>query len=70
MNVVGERLAFLLRIREIPGSNFSPEISYSDFPQSVQAHAGIKLGHGLFHPKSFPIHHSRISLSFDAMYIL
>jgi hypothetical protein len=30
LNVVVEWLTFLLRIREVPGSNLSPEIGYND----------------------------------------
>jgi hypothetical protein len=41
-NVAVERLAFLLRIPEVSGSNLGPETDYSDygfhgFPQSHQA---------------------------------
>jgi hypothetical protein len=59
--VVVEWLALLTRIREVPGSNLSPEIGYPDwgfrgFPQSLQAH--LKLGHDRFllNPSQFIIH--------------
>jgi hypothetical protein len=41
-NFAAERVAFLLRIREVPGSNFGPETGYCDrFSSSRQAYAGI-----------------------------
>jgi hypothetical protein len=45
-NVVVEWLTFLLRIREVPGSNLGPEAGYLDrgfcgLSQSLQANSGI-----------------------------
>jgi hypothetical protein len=44
-NVVIEWLTLLLHIREVPGSNLSPETCYPKvfcgFPQCIQANAGI-----------------------------
>jgi hypothetical protein len=46
LNVAVEWITLLLRIREAPGSNLSPEIGYPDchfrgFPQSLQVNVGI-----------------------------
>jgi hypothetical protein len=46
LSVVLEWLTLLLRIREVPGSNISPETGYPYWffrgcPQSLQANAGI-----------------------------
>jgi hypothetical protein len=44
MNIEAEWLAYLLRIREISGSNLGPDTAYledlSSFPQSLHANAG------------------------------
>jgi hypothetical protein len=50
--VAAKRLAFLLFILEVPGSNLCPETGYPDrgfcgFPQSLQTNTGyyLKLGY-------------------------
>jgi hypothetical protein len=71
-NVVVEWLTILLRIREVPGSNFGTKIGYSEFlcgfPQSLQATAGIYLKN---RPRSLPstplpIYLSSITLTLEA----
>jgi hypothetical protein len=65
-----------LRIPEAPSSNLGSETGYSDrdfssFSQPVQANARIaylKMRPRPLPFKSFPIHHSRITLSFDSSF--
>jgi hypothetical protein len=55
-NVVVERLTLLLRIQEVPGPNFGPDVGYAEslhgFPQSVWKMPGyyLKLGYDRFFP--------------------
>jgi hypothetical protein len=73
--VVAEWLTLLLRVQEVPGSNFDPGTGYPEgfrgFPQSLQANARIvaylKIRSRPLPSKSFPINHLLITLSFDAI---
>jgi hypothetical protein len=75
-NVLVECLTLLLRIREVPGSNLSPETGCPEcwFSWFVSVPAGECRNSTLqFRPrplpaKFFPIYHSLITLSFDAVY--
>jgi hypothetical protein len=72
-NVVVEWLTILLRIWEVPGSNLEtgyPCWGFSWFfsvPTGEFRISTLKLGPRSLAFKSFPNHHSPISLSFDAI---
>jgi hypothetical protein len=74
VNVVVEWLTLLLRIREVPGSNLSPETAYpesgswwfSSDPPGKYEDSALKLGHNTFQilSNSSFTHHP----SFSALY--
>jgi hypothetical protein len=69
----GRRLALLLRIREVQGSDLRPKTGYPEgfrgFPQSLQANASTVLRTRLrpLPSTTLPIHDSLIILSFDTI---
>jgi hypothetical protein len=72
-NAVGDWLTFLLRIRQVLGSNLDPHAGYSDCFRGFLSPSRKIPGHYLtvrprpLHSTSFPIH-LHIILSFDATY--
>jgi hypothetical protein len=72
--VVAEWLTLLHRTREVTGSNLSPETGYPDFLhdflQYLQANDGPYIRPWPLRYTSFLIHHSPITLSFEAIYII
>jgi hypothetical protein len=70
--MVVEWFALLLRIWKDPGSNLGPNTNYTDwdfswFPQSLQAGIVPQIMPLWLPSKSFTIHHSLNTLSFDAL---
>jgi hypothetical protein len=72
--VVAEWLTLLLRTREVTGSNLSPKTGYPDFLhdflQYLQENDGPYIRPRPLRYTSFLIHHSPITLSFEAIYII
>jgi hypothetical protein len=74
-NIVVEWLTFLLRIREVSGSNLGPQTGYPNYGfRGFSSLSKRILGWYLqiwpqpLPSKSFPIHHALVILSFDTIY--
>jgi hypothetical protein len=72
-SVVFEWLIFLLRIREVPGSNLGPRPAilrvfvFFLSPSRRMLGKHLKIRPRPFPSRSFPIHHSLITLLFDVI---